>query len=129
MSTDIERVENGKFAPGVSANPGGRPKQLKEVVELARTHTKSSIEALVEIRDDRTAQAMARVKAAELLLGRGWGQPALETDLDNTLDGNGPVTFVFKLGEADRGPLVPPPGAADPDVAGELVGEIDEPLR
>src|SRR6185312_16441051 len=35
------------FPPGVSGNPGGRPKSVKEVQELASTYTVESITALV----------------------------------------------------------------------------------
>lgn len=35
------------FPPGVSGNPGGRPRSVKEVQELASTYTVESVEALV----------------------------------------------------------------------------------
>jgi hypothetical protein len=42
MGREIDRVENGRFAPGQSANPGGRPATVREVVELAREHAKTA---------------------------------------------------------------------------------------
>jgi hypothetical protein len=37
------------FQPGQSGNAGGRPRVLAEVRELARAHTASALNALVEI--------------------------------------------------------------------------------
>lgn len=60
---------------GPSPNPGGRPKEIGHVVELARQHTEEAIEALVEIVNDRTAgNVRARVTAANALLDRAWGR-------------------------------------------------------
>jgi len=72
----MDRKPNGQFAPGVSGNPGGRPKHLKEVVELAREHTPDAIKTLASIMQDEKQPPAARVRAAGELLNRGWGQPA-----------------------------------------------------
>src|SRR6185437_13323277 len=73
-------VRGGKrstsFKPGNRANPGGRPKAIISLVELARAQTEASIKTLVEIRDSTQAPAAARVGAANALLDRGWGKPA-----------------------------------------------------
>lgn len=60
---------------GQSANPGGRPKRLAEVEELARSHTTTAINALAAIVKNPKQHASARVKAAEVLLDRGYGKP------------------------------------------------------
>jgi hypothetical protein len=62
--------------PGNRANPGGGPKAIISLVELARAQTEASIKTLVEIRDSTQAPAAARVGAANALLDRGWGKPA-----------------------------------------------------
>lgn len=41
------RGKGRPFPPGVSGNPGGRPKTVKEVQDLASTYTVESVEALV----------------------------------------------------------------------------------
>ena len=71
------RITSGQFAPGVSGNPGGRPKDEARVAELARSYTIEAINTLVELmrhgKDDRV-----RGTAAQALLDRGWGKPKVE---------------------------------------------------
>ena len=62
------------FKPGQSGNPGGRPKIIAEVRDLAREQTEAAIKALVEIVKGGESAA-ARVSAAQALLDRGWGKP------------------------------------------------------
>jgi Family of unknown function (DUF5681) len=64
------------FKKGQSGNPGGRPKVVAEVKELARTHTGAAIETLVSIMSNPKAAPAARVSAANSLLDRGYGKPA-----------------------------------------------------
>lgn len=59
---------------GPSPNPGGKPKGVVEVIQLARKHTKLAIETLVEIA--QSGPPNARAQAAQALLDRGWGKPS-----------------------------------------------------
>jgi hypothetical protein len=80
----VKRDDNGRWQKGSSGNPEGRRAELavREVVQLARTATQDAIGTLHEIATDADAPAMARVRAAEALLTRGWGSPSSEVDLD-----------------------------------------------
>jgi hypothetical protein len=64
-----------KFQPGQSGNPGGRPKVLAEVKQLAREYTAEAISALADIVKDKKAPPAARVGAAQVILDRGYGKP------------------------------------------------------
>jgi hypothetical protein len=56
---------------GRSANPGGRPKNVVNVQELARSYTEAAIETLAKA----LADPKLRVQAAVAILDRGWGKP------------------------------------------------------
>jgi hypothetical protein len=65
---------NGKFAPGVSGNPGGVSEVRREMQELARLHSVEAIETAVRIM--RTGKSETnRLAAVSIILDRGWGKP------------------------------------------------------
>ena len=65
-----------RFERGQSGNPGGRPKAYGEIRDLARQHTELALRTLVEIAAHGENQS-ARVTAANAILDRGWGKPAV----------------------------------------------------
>ncbi len=85
------------FKKGQSGNPGGRPREVAEVRELAKEHGPAAIERLVELMasdNERTA-----VAACEAILNRGYGRPAQSVTLAGEEDGppiqmQGVVRFV-----------------------------------
>jgi hypothetical protein len=66
---------NGRFRPGFSGNPGGKPKELRDIQHAARAHSAEAIAALVKIARDGRSES-ARVQAATAILDRGFGKPA-----------------------------------------------------
>ena len=74
-----------QWAKGESGNPGGRPKGLGEIREIARAHTDAAINVLVGVMGDDEASPSARVAAASALLDRGWGRPAQTLDLKSQI--------------------------------------------
>lgn len=68
------RQSDGKFGPGNKANPGGRPKVVAEVRELARAHTTRAIGRLVELMESEDGRVA--VAASKELLDRGYGKPS-----------------------------------------------------
>jgi hypothetical protein len=65
-----------RFEKGQSGNPGGRPKAYGEIRDLARQHTDLALQTLVEIATHGENES-ARVTAANAILDRGWGKPAV----------------------------------------------------
>src|SRR5262249_30790693 len=63
-------------------NPGGRPKEIAEVKELARQHMPAAIEALASIMNNTKASDAARVSAACALLDRGYGKAPQHIDAE-----------------------------------------------
>lgn len=63
------------FPKGQSGNPGGRPRELRDVIELARSHSPAAIATLSKIMRDEQAPPVARLGAANSLLDRGYGKP------------------------------------------------------
>jgi hypothetical protein len=70
------------FQKGQSGNPGGRPKEIAEVKELAREHMPAAINALVSIMNNTKASDAARVSAATALLDRGYGKAPQHIDAE-----------------------------------------------
>jgi hypothetical protein len=55
------------------------PEELKEAF---REHSTDALEALVQIVNDKKARAGDRVRAAEVILDRGYGKPAQSVSVD-----------------------------------------------
>jgi hypothetical protein len=70
------RTRGRPFEKGASGNPGGRPRVEGEIRELARQHTGTALRTLIEIAE-RGENESARVAAANSLLDRGYGKPAV----------------------------------------------------
>ena len=71
------------FKKGQSGNPGGRPKALRQVEELARTQTMDALKTLETIHKNPKAPPAARVAAANALLDRGWGKSRQALEMGN----------------------------------------------
>jgi hypothetical protein len=81
------------FKKGQSGNPGGRPKVVAEVRELARAHTNEAVQTLASIMTNPKSAPAARVSAANALLDRGYGKPPQH------ITGEGGPSYVVRLPE------------------------------
>jgi hypothetical protein len=81
MAKSNNKTGKGGYNKGKSGNPRGRPKVVKEVRALAKSHTEQAVNVLVEIMNSTGAREAARVAAANAILDRGWGRPAQELEL------------------------------------------------
>ena len=84
------------FQKGQSGNPGGRPKVVAEVKELAREYTAEAIQTLVSIMTNPKSASAARVSAANALLDRGYGKPPQH------ITGENGVSYVARLPEVAK---------------------------
>ena len=106
-----------KFRKGQSGNPGGRPKVLGDVQELARQHAPTVIVELARLAL-RAKSETARIAAIRELLDRGYGRPrhAMEVSVpaDNPLQ--------RLLDEIDARSRIDPPVSHTPETVGRLHG-------
>lgn len=91
----LENRNSGRFVKGVSGNPGGRPKVIENVRDLARQHTEEAIKTLVAVVKSPKASDSAKVQAATALLDRAWGKPHQYTE--NVNMNGGLQEFLDKL--------------------------------
>lgn len=81
-----DRDGSGRWQKGgASPNPGGRPREVGDMRELAKAHSAEAIETLAEIMRDKDAPPAARTAAATALLDRGFGRPATNVDAQLTV--------------------------------------------
>ncbi len=103
MSMNRNPTGSGGFKPGVSGNPGGRPRIAADVKALAMTHTTEAIETLVAIMRDKKAAATSRGAAAAQLLDRAIGKPEVSAKIENSTVAppGGPRLDLDRLTESD----------------------------
>ncbi|WJR78772.1 hypothetical protein [Bradyrhizobium sp. NP1] len=73
MNEVAERDTGGRWLPGFTPNPSGRPKIVEEIKSLARQHAPEAFKRVCELvgsEDERTALA-----AAQEILNRAYGRP------------------------------------------------------
>ena len=94
------RDKNGRFLPGISGNPGGRPPEVGDVRELAREYTEEAVATLVDLMRHARSDA-ARGAAAQALLDRGYGK-SVAVALDVVDDGQAHLEALRELSRWDN---------------------------
>ena len=75
------RDEKGRFAKGNKSN-GGRPKMPEEIREAFQKACPDALEVLIAIMSNERAKDTDRIRAAEVILDRGYGKAPQSIDLD-----------------------------------------------
>jgi hypothetical protein len=78
---DVARDGRGRWLPGVSPNPGGRPVEATEAIRLAASKAPEAIERLWTIATDERVNPSVRVTALVAVLDRGLGKPRQSIDV------------------------------------------------
>lgn len=78
----VKRDAKGRFVKGQSGNVYGRTPMPAEMMELARASAPKALELAARYIDDDELDPRVRLKAAELLLDRGYGKPAQSVSMD-----------------------------------------------
>ena len=98
-----------KFRKGQSGNPGGRPKALGELQELARQHAPAVIVELARLAL-KAKNETARIAAIRELLDRGYGRPRQAMEV--SIPADNPLQLL--LDEIDALSRIEPPVSHDP---------------
>lgn len=79
QAVEIKRGEKGRFLPGQSPNPGGRPKKSEEeaqALEMIRVATPEAVGILLKLlKAESGVSALTKVKIIEMMLDRTFGKP------------------------------------------------------
>src|SRR5215831_16459268 len=76
------KKQRGRWLPGVSGNPGGRPLVLKEFREFCQHKTIALAHRMVEIiENEKRYKASDRIQAFQLLANYGFGKPVAQAEI------------------------------------------------
>jgi hypothetical protein len=92
-----KRARGRPFPKGGSGNPGGRPKDVFGIAELARSMAAEAIETLAEIMRNIEAPPAARIAAINGILDRGLGKPMQSTTMQHLGEDGQPTKPVFEV--------------------------------
>ena len=88
----------GDIVARVAELQGSTAKQITDVRDAARQHTRAAVETLVSVMEDKKAPHSARVAAANSLLDRGYGKAVQHIEAE--------INFYDALGLEDRQTLL-----------------------
>lgn len=93
-------VTRAGFRPGVSGNPGGRPRGLgRRVRELVGDDGDAIVQFVIAVMIDESERTRDRLDAAKWLADRGFGRATQELDID--ISARPPWIDLDKLSEED----------------------------
>ncbi|MFT3842129.1 MAG: hypothetical protein QM723_34380 [Myxococcaceae bacterium] len=77
------KANSTSFKPGQVANPGGRPKGIKELRAKCREVTQEVVEFWVATMNNLKAKGADRLRASENIMAYGWGRPLQKIEVDD----------------------------------------------
>jgi len=83
------------FQPGQSGNPGGRKRLPEEFKQLARSNSELALKAVIEIVKNPKSKDSDKIRAAEIIMDRGWGKPVQGFDIGVRNDTENPVIEII----------------------------------
>ena len=81
--TKKQRGPGKPFVKGICPNPAGRPKLPDSIKDAFKALAPESIEVLRQIMQNKEARDGDRLRAAEIILNRGYGTPVQSIELSN----------------------------------------------
>lgn len=105
MNESIKQLPSSAWQPGESANPGGRPKWLKEFRDLAKENVPAALTKLMEFVNGKVKNGDTEEKvplrlqfqAVQELLDRTLGKAVQTTNVGIGLEPPGPATETDRL--------------------------------
>jgi hypothetical protein len=73
---------NPAWKKGMSANPGGRPRELKLYRDACKAHTMEALEYMVNVMRDGDQDTRNRLWAAEMIINRAYGKASSEREVE-----------------------------------------------
>jgi len=80
------RDASGRFVPGQSGNPSGRPKVAPELRAAAQEVSIEGLKVLTGIMRDEKAPQNARINAVQAIWDRGFGKPDQQHRVSGQID-------------------------------------------
>ena len=105
---------------GQSGNPKGKPPTPQEFRDLARGYSTEALETVRKLAKNTKVSPNTRVRAAEVVINRGYGQP--KETIEATVELNGSLDVALESLTDDQLAAIIAATGPEPKVSGTLTG-------